>query len=214
LNPKTPSQPNEGEGNRTAAKRYDAAATQFAMDSDTEGIARDAALEMEQLVAQLEHFDVGMLVTARADGRLAARPMYVAGRLEDGTMRFVARRDASVVGEIREVPSVVVTFQEGSRYLSMTAHAKLLDPSAIPESAWREDFRHWFPNGLTSTDAVVLELIPESAEYWDETGIQSIRLFLRAAVDYLKGKPAGGPSGKHGTAALGSAAARLNAKRS
>src|SRR5688500_2591046 len=88
LDPKQ-SQPNEGEGNRTAAKRYNAGAHEHAAHADTTGIARDAAAELDKLLEQLRHFDVGMLVTEREDGRLAARPMYVADYADDGTIRFV-----------------------------------------------------------------------------------------------------------------------------
>ncbi len=204
LEPKK-TQPNEGEGNKTAARQYNAAAKEHAESTDTEAIARDAAGELDQLVEQLRNFDVGMLVTEREDGRLAARPMYVADQADDGTIRFVTSRDAAVVEEIEEEPSVAVTFQAGKRYLSMTAHAEVLDQPGALQSIWKESFRLWFPEGPTSPNAVVLKLAPQEAEYWDETGVQSIRLFVQAAVSYFKGESLQGKNiGKHASVELGS----------
>lgn len=193
-------QANEGEGNRTAAKRYNAAAHRHAETQDTEAIARDAAVELDKLVEQLKHFDVGMLVTEREDGRLAGRPMYVADQGDDGTIRFVTSRDARVVEEIEDEPSVVVTFQAGRRYLSMTAHAEVVeDPKAL-ETIWKESFRLWFPEGPSSPNAVVLKLAPQEAEYWDETGIAGARLLVQAAVSYFKRESLRDkPAGKHGS---------------
>ncbi len=197
------SQPNEGEGNRTAAKRYNAAAERHAASHDTEELARNAAVEFDQLIEQLRHFDVGMLVTEREDGRLAARPMYIADQADDGTILFVTSRDAAVVEEINDEPSVVVTFQEKRRYLSMTAHAEVVDQPGVLASCWKESFRLWFPEGPTSPNAVVLKVAPREAEYWDETGVQSIQLLVQAAVSYFKGESLADKAiGKHGSVEL------------
>lgn len=193
-------QRNEGEGNKTAARRYNAAAKGFTNSYDTALVARKASHELTQLLDQLRHFEVGMLVTERKTGRLAARPMYVADQGEDGSVRLITQRDANLVSEIKREKAVVVTFQDGHRYLSLSARAELLeDPNALPK-LWKEGFRLWFPEGPTSSRAAVLRLLPEEAEFWDESGFEAARYWARAAISYLKGESMQQePVGKHGS---------------
>lgn len=197
---KKPAQSNEGEGNKTAARRYNEATKGYANRHDTAAVAREASHELTELLDQLRHFDVGMLVTERKTGRLAARPMYVAGQGEDGSVRLITQRDASLVAEVERERAVVVTFQNGRRYLSLSAQAELVeDPNALPK-IWKEAFRLWFPEGPTSARAAVIRLIPEEAEFWDESGIEAARYWIRAAVSYLKGESLQDKSvGKHGS---------------
>jgi general stress protein 26 len=161
--------------------------------------AREPGKELSELVEQLKHFDVGMMVTQRADGRPAARPMYVAELGHGGVLHFVTHRDAAIADEIAHHGQVAVTFQRGARYLSLTAHATISDNKGELARLWKESFRLWFPDGPSSPEAVVIRLAPQEAEYWDQTGIESIRLFVQAAKAFLQREPLEGKSiGRHG----------------
>jgi general stress protein 26 len=190
---------NQGEGNREAARRYDDAASTHASTQPTQQLGRNASAEMDDLLGQLKHFDIGMMVTQRADGRRAARPMYVASMHDPGVLRFVTHRDAALLSEIEAQPEVVLTFQRGARYLSLTGSAAAsTDPKDLAR-CWQEAFRLWFPEGKSSADAAVIRVEPLEAEYWDQTGLEGIRLLFQAARALIQREPLASKTvGKHG----------------
>ncbi len=182
-------QKNESEGNKTAAQQRDAAATEYARTQPVHELGRKAQTDLDALLEQLKHFDVGMMVTRRPDGRHAARPMYVAGVDPDGLLRFIATRDASIVDEVAHDGDVVVTLQRGLRYLSLTGRASVShDPQALSQ-CWKESFRLWFPDGPSSSDAVVLTVSPLEADYWDQSGIEGVRMLFQAAKAWIQQEP-------------------------
>ncbi len=188
---------NDGDGNKIAPPQQAAEPLQHAAAVEKTG--REPSRDLGEIIEQLKHFDVGMMVTQRVDGRPAARPMYIAELGHDGGLRFVTHRDTAIADEIANHAQVCVTFQKGARYLSLTAHATLSADHGELARLWKESFRLWFPDGPSSPEALIIRLAPQEVEYWDQSGIESIRLFVQAAKAFLQREPLEGKSiGKHG----------------
>ncbi|MDR5698228.1 pyridoxamine 5'-phosphate oxidase family protein [Agromyces aerolatus] len=113
--------------------------------------------------------DVAMLTTEGADG-LHARPLAVLQKRFDGTIRFLIEDPSPKVEEIRANPRVNVSLSSKAGYLSLAGNARLIeDNAAAIDELWGPSAEAWFPGGREDPEIVVLEVLPESAEYWAKT---------------------------------------------
>jgi general stress protein 26 len=136
----------------------------------------------------LRKFDNAMLVTHSSNGAtLHARPMAVAETSPDGSVWFITGSNTPKVDEIKADSQVVATFQEGKRYLSVSGRAVISRDRAHIERVWKESFGAWF-EGKDDPNIVLLGINPDQAEYWDNAGLQGIKLAVKAAGAYLTGK--------------------------
>ncbi|WP_308796983.1 pyridoxamine 5'-phosphate oxidase family protein [Agromyces silvae] len=114
--------------------------------------------------------DVAMLTTEGGDGSLHARPLAVLQKRFDGTIRFLIEDPSPKVEEIRTNPRVNVSFASKAGYLSLAGTARLVeDNAAAIDELWGPAAEAWFPGGREDPEIVVLEVLPESAEYWAKT---------------------------------------------
>ena len=60
------------------------------------------------------------------------------------------------------------------------------DPAHI-KRLWKEAFKVWF-KGPDDPTIVLIRLIPTEAEYWDNSGLQGLKLALKSAAAYVTGK--------------------------
>jgi general stress protein 26 len=141
----------------------------------------------ERLKELLEGFDEAMLVTHTADGGMRARPMAVADARGDGVLYFATSVDSPKVDELLKDPRVCVCLQDARRFVSLTAHARLIDDRALIASLWTEAWKVWFPEGKDDPALCLLEVEPEEAEYWDRSGTKGLRYLFEAARAYVSG---------------------------
>ena len=111
-----------------------------------------------------------MLVTRDAEGRPRARPMLVADRSREGDFWFVASAESGKVDELLHDPRVAVTAQSAHRYLSITGRAEVIDDRRQLDNLWRPSMKAFFPEGKADPRLVVVRVVGERAEYWDEAG--------------------------------------------
>lgn len=114
--------------------------------------------------------DVAMLTTVGTDETLHARPLAVLQKSFEGSIRFLIEDPSPKVAEVRATPRVNVSFASKKGYLSLAGYARIIegDDAAIDE-LWGPSAEAWFPGGRQDPEIVVLEVIPESAEYWAKT---------------------------------------------
>jgi general stress protein 26 len=90
--------------------------------------------------------------------------------------------------------------QDNERFLSISGHARLTKDRALIEKIWQERQTVWFSEGRRDPHAIVLEVVPTYAEYWDRTDFTVLDLIEEKARE-----GAGGEAGKkvesdsHGT---------------
>jgi general stress protein 26 len=135
----------------------------------------------------LRDFDRAMLVTQTGDKTPRARPMAIADRSDDGSIWFLTGADTSKIDELKQDDTVLAVMQSAARWLSVTGHAALQRDPAHIKRLWKEAFKIWF-KGPDDPNIVLIRLIPSEAEYWDNSGMQGLRMALKSAAAYVTGK--------------------------
>jgi general stress protein 26 len=135
-------------------------------------------------------FTTAMLVTRTPQGELRARPLTVADAEPSGTVYFATSVESPKVHEIDVDAHVVVTFQSGKAYASLSGTARLSRDRSLIERLWKESWKVWFPNGKDDPSLAILIVSPTAAEYWDQGGLAGMKYALRALEAYVTGTKA------------------------
>jgi general stress protein 26 len=140
----------------------------------------------EHLVALLKDFDTAMLVTM---GRTGAhgRPMSIAGVRDYGLVYFSTNIESPKVTEIEKNPSVLVTLQSRTKFVSLRGKARVVRDRALIDELWDEHWSVWFPKGKDDPSLCLLAVDADAAEFWDNSGAKGISFAYRAAKAYLQG---------------------------
>ncbi|GAA2441118.1 pyridoxamine 5'-phosphate oxidase family protein [Agromyces soli] len=111
--------------------------------------------------------DVAMLTTVGEGGALHARPLAALQERFDGTLRFLVEDPSPKLEELREHPRVNVAYSSKRGYLSVAGVARVVEgEEGAVDELWGPAAEAWFPGGREDPELVVLEVLPESAEYW------------------------------------------------
>lgn len=137
---------------------------------------------IDKLTEMLGHFDTAMLVTRRGDA-LRSRPMAIADYTDDGRVRFIVRDDSAKLDELEEHAEVNVALQGDGRFLSISGRARLSKDDDLVDAAFSNARGMWFTSGRDDPHAIVLEVVPTYAEYWEEGDASAARYVL----DRLRG---------------------------
>jgi general stress protein 26 len=132
-------------------------------------------------------FDTAILVTHAKDGSSHARPMAVADVTDTGDLWFVSRQDSEKVDELVDDPRALVVMQGSAKHLVVNGHAELKKDPAKVEALWKEQWKVWFKD-KHDPNLVLIHLQPDEAEYWDNSGTDGLKFFLKAASAYLSGR--------------------------
>lgn len=147
-----------------------------------------SANDHTKLVELLRQFSTAMLVTHHAEHHLRARPMAIAEVEDSGTMWFLSGEKSGKVHEILNDTHVHLTFQKDrSTYLSVSGRASLTHDRDKVAELWEEAFRVWFPGGKDDPDLMLIQVIPEDAEYWDNHGWKKVKYIYESAKSYFTG---------------------------
>ena len=154
--------------------------------------------QLEEFLKVLETFETAMLVTRR-DDELRSRPMAIAAARPDGRLFFITRADSGKLDEIAEHSNVNVSLQGSARFLSISGVAHTVRNRKLINELWSRMDSIWFSEGRDDPSAILLEVVPAYAEYWDRSGANAIRFTLAAAAGALRGEPPDpGQAGAHG----------------
>lgn len=143
---------------------------------------------VEKIHGLLSNFSTAMLTTAGDKAVFHARPMEIAHLDPDCAVWFFTSLKSPKVEEIRQDQHVLLTFQKDhSVYLTLNGTADLVSDRTRIEALWKESFRAWFPDGVADPELVLVKIIPVTAEFWDNSGIQGLRYLYEAAKARLSG---------------------------
>lgn len=135
----------------------------------------------------LEDFTNAMLITWNEKQPPHARPMRVAEVTEASEVWFVTDRQSAKVEELQANPSVLITMQGGSKFLSMTGTISPSDSASDIDRLWSEAWKIWFPEGKTDPSILLLRLKPDFGEFWDNSGTNRWRYLYEAGKAYFQG---------------------------
>jgi general stress protein 26 len=142
----------------------------------------------EHLRGLLADFHIGMMVTHTTDGSLHARPMAIADRDVNGDLWFVTAVTSPKVQEVRLDNRGLVTLQSSTKQVTLTGMFQCVRDHTKLSALWHESFRAWFPKGLDDPSLVLMHLVTEEAEYWDNSGIRGLKYIIKAAKAYATGE--------------------------
>jgi general stress protein 26 len=142
----------------------------------------------ERLYDIIKNFDNALLVTRLPNGGNHARPMAVAEIRKDGDVFFATSLQSPKVAEIAAHPEVIVTFQSGSKFASISGTAEIVNDRALIDKLWSEVWKVWFPGGKSDPTLCLIRVDAREGEYWDNAGAQGIKNAYKMAKAYMQGK--------------------------
>lgn len=131
-----------------------------------------------------------MLVTRTADGQMSARPMSAVNKEFVDRLWFMTSANSPKLDEIRAVPLVLVAYAEpkDQNYVYVRGTARVVTDRAKVKELWTEAARVWFPAGPDDSEIALIEVVVDSAEYWDAPSAAMVY-----AYGYAKARLTGEP---------------------
>lgn len=135
----------------------------------------------------LDGFGVAMLVTRTPDGGLRGRPMALAEAEPGGTLWFATDRHSGKVDELAKDNHVAVTMQSGSKFVSLSGTAAVVEDRAKVAKLWKAEWKVWFPGGKDDPNIALLRVDGHAGEYWDNSGTSGIKYLIEAGRALVTG---------------------------
>lgn len=131
--------------------------------------------ESEKIRDLLRSFDTAVLITHGPGRELCSRPMLIA-RVDDNCgLWFLTDRDSAKVHEILVDTHVHVICQKGrTSCVAISGRASLVHDSEKVRELWQPENRVWFPAGEGDPNIVLIHVLAEHGEYWDQSGVQGL----------------------------------------
>jgi general stress protein 26 len=136
----------------------------------------------------MEGFSTAMLITHLNDYSVHARPMAIAHSDDDGSLYFATSVDSAKLREIEAEPNVALTMQSSSVFISVLGTAHASTDRALIDRIWSEEMQVWFPDGKDDPMLVILKVVPNKAEYWDNSGVKGLGFAVSALKAYITGQ--------------------------
>jgi general stress protein 26 len=135
----------------------------------------DALKKLSELIRDIR---VAMLTTLTPSGLLHSRPMVTQVGSADGCLWFFTADDSPKTDEITQVHQVSVTYSDptNQRYVVITGRARVVHDKSKARELWHPMVETWFPAGLDDPTLALLEVTPDTAEYWDAPSGALVRL--------------------------------------
>ena len=125
--------------------------------------------------------------------------MVVARVEENCDLWFVTSAESAKVHEIETDTRVLVVCQNGrSSCLSISGRACLVRDRAKTRELWKPAHRVWFPKGVDDPSIVLIQVVGEQGEYWDNTGIKGITYVYQAIKAVVTGTTPNMSDAQHG----------------
>jgi general stress protein 26 len=141
----------------------------------------------EKLRQLIREFEVAMLVTRTYEGRLRARPMVIADFESAGVLWVLTDRHSGKMDEIAQEHHVNVTMQSSTRFISLSGKATHVDSPEKLTEVWKDSWKVWFPGGKDDPNLALVRIEGDAGEYWDQSGLQSVKYLWEAGKAYLSG---------------------------
>lgn len=158
------------------------------------------AVRVELLRKIVNDATAAFLVTRSSDS-MHGRPMATADIDDDfDSIWFACQRDSTTAQEVANDGHVFLGYTNGSgsEWASINGTAVLVDDRDKIHELWQPIWKNWF-EGPDDPQIVLIQVVPEHAEYWD-AGSRLVQM-LKFAVAAVSGKHV--DEGEHGKVELG-----------
>lgn len=137
--------------------------------------------QIEKLRDLLKDFTTAVLITHGDSTGWQARPMAMARVEENGDLWFFTGEQTAKVREIEADARVQVVCQDGwNSCVAIAGRAELVRDLAKVRELWKPSFQVWFPQGADDPNIVLIHVIGERGEYWDNTGVNQFTYVYQA----------------------------------
>lgn len=137
----------------------------------------------------LNGFEDAMLLTSSElrPGRLRGRSLLIARLDDDATFwLFAAAEDGRVREVLHDAESYVVCLSPRHQVF-MRGRIAIVDDMERFGTLWNEEARLRFRAEDADADVLLLAFMPETAEYWDHSGMKGLRYYLDAERTSFRG---------------------------
>lgn len=136
----------------------------------------------------LSDFTTAVLITHDSKNTLRARPMAIASVDENCDLWFITGKDSAKAHEIERDTHIHLVCQDGwSSCVSLSGRATLVNDRNRLQSLWNAYYQVWFPKGINDPDIVLIHVVGEHGEYWDNTGTNRFTYLFQAAKAMVTG---------------------------
>jgi len=143
--------------------------------------------ELHHFNALLHSFKNAMLTTRSRHGDFHSRPMIMAEVAEDGNIWLISDIHSEKIEELSEDCRVNVSMQEGHRFVALAGKAEIVRDTEHLKKMWSEAWRVWFPEGPEDASVVLIKVMPQQGEYWDNEGMSRVKYLYETAKAYVTG---------------------------
>ena len=135
--------------------------------------------QLKEVREKIEAIDVAMLTTQENDEELRSRPMQTLKMDDDGTLWFFTKNQSPKNKEIAAHHDVNLSYANSktNTYVSVTGKAEIVHDEQMNKKLWKPKFEAWFPGGADDPELRLLKVSTLTAEYWDNTSSEMVRLF-------------------------------------
>ena len=126
--------------------------------------------ERERVVDLMRSSPIAMLTHVDASGALVSHPMATQDVDPDGALYFIAERDSQKVQELEQRPAVNVSYSNRGSWVSVAGAARIVNDEAKLRELWDTFTSSWLEGGPENPNNVLIEVHPDTAEYWDAPG--------------------------------------------
>ena len=152
----------------------------------------------------IEDLRFAMLTTRDAEGRLRGRPMttqnppHADREPHPSRLWFFLSLSSEAAEDVRRDPQVNLAYAstDKDRYVSVSGSARFVDDLARKRALWSTATEAWFPDGPDDPDVGLLEVVIDSAEFWDVRTSKVMQLVKMAKAAMTGERPQG--MGRHG----------------
>lgn len=118
----------------------------------------------------LDDAKIAMLTYVDPSSKLVSKPMATQDAEYDGTLRFIAERDSDKVRALQADPRVNVSYSQNGTWISVAGTAAIVNDEAKLAELWDTFTDSWLEGGPENPNNIMIEVTPDSAEYWDAPG--------------------------------------------
>lgn len=143
--------------------------------------------ELQHFNTLLHTFKHAMLTTRSSHGDFHSRPMIMAEVAADGSIWLISDIHSEKVAELAEDCRVNVSMQEGQRWVAIAGKGEIVRDEDHVKKMWSEAWRVWFPQGPEDASLVLIKVMPQQGEYWDNEGMSRVKYLYETAKAYVTG---------------------------
>jgi len=143
------------------------------------------------LAAKIRHVRFPMLTWQDPHGHLLSQPMTNQRVDDEGGIWFFASTLTSLWECIGHRPQVNLAFAQpdDALFVSVAGTAERVVDREQIKAMWNTGAQAWFPAGPEDEHAVLIRVVPHSAEYWDSNDSKMVRLFAMAKAAVTGTRP-------------------------